>query len=177
MFAFGVAIDENDSDCRMPFLRVTSPNSTYKFMPEGRLPEYELLDVTSPRCELIFSKCDGYVSLKWDSTKVTITLHGDVASTTYEIGKTDNSLQDALTEWIKFEKEEALFDEEEKKINIDEKNALELVNKKRTEILLKNAFEEEEIKIRNSAELKKEQLRKTRDETMDQKANKRSKLY
>lgn len=160
MFAFEVKVDPKDSEIRNVCLHVKTENTKYKFEPLASLPRFEKIDVTVGSCILDFDTEDCTTLLEWDEKKVRMSMSGFHGSSEYEIEKVDDSLQQALTEWIEYEKAESLFDADESIIRYREKNALGAIKQKSA--ILKAKEINEETAIRNKTQFELDQLLETR---------------
>ena len=118
MFSFHLELSEKDLEFRQPQLKIKTATFEGSFSPECPLP-YEDLDVHAPRGNIVFSKHDGFTSLDWDEKKVGISLEslGDgKGSLQNTFTKVDNSLQQALTDWMSYAKDECAFEDQVKLI-------------------------------------------------------------
>ncbi len=125
MFSFHVKIDPKDLEYKQACLTIKSPVFTTTFEPLANLPRFVDIDVSVPKCELDFDVEDATVVLEWDEKTVTIGMNGAFGCMESKIEKTDNSLQQALMEWIEYQKEEALFDVADNEIVAEESSKLQ----------------------------------------------------
>lgn len=104
MFTFKV---ETHGPYQQATLEVKTDLIHITFRPEEELPQYDLADPHAEVSEFVFDTTDGLVNLKWDKETVTLCLasygvgKGDIKVV---VKKVDNSLEQALTDWIQFEK-------------------------------------------------------------------------
>ncbi len=167
MFAFEV---DCEFETPQPGLRIQTANSNVLFVPEGRLPKFNKVDVKAKKGTLIFSQSDGCVELAWDEKKVSISLSSfgcDKGSITTEYVKDDDSFEQALKNWM-FEKEKSAILAKEKKIEFDRDVALEEIKLNRKKLAI------QENQIREKAETEKKLLFcRQNEQTAKKKKNKR----
>jgi hypothetical protein len=164
MFTFHVDVDEKVVEFRQARLNITSPQFNASFIPDSNLPQYETIDVMSKRCELIFNQSNGIVSLKWDEKKVAIELSSfdeDKGLLSIEIPKTDDSLQQALKNWIEYQKEEAIISLKMDEINENTYEKLEAIHKPN--------HSKQKLEIETNAENEKDELQQNRFEAITKK--------
>lgn len=106
MFSFEV-VPYCGGEIQQPRLKLNSGGFSVDFEPEDNLPRFDDIDVDEPMADLIFTSTDGYVGLEWDKDNVYVELTscGDgKGKLRITIPKSDDSLKQALQQWIDYEK-------------------------------------------------------------------------
>jgi len=172
MFAFDVQVIY--SEIRRPYLSIKSPSFNGSFRPEHRLPQIQKIDAMAPKGALWFSSDS--VVLKWDEKKVDIKLSawGDDAGgeMEFEIPKIDDSLQQAVQDWIDFEKEENLLEQKCELINSEKQLALEAIKQKYKRDYVSELQHKEQSDIEKAAELQEDKLIASHNEAIIRKKQK-----